>query len=304
MACLAATSYDPTSAVTKASDTLRAMTAIDTTNLRLTFTAPANGTVMVRMRCCTHGSSTSPMIFLGVLDGATVKGRIAPITDVGSGAGSQRTIREAQFLVTGLTPGTAYTWDAAWAVQVVVASGVTGIKYGGPNDTSSDNAFGGFDFSIWETVNLLAGKLYDPGTAVSASTASLLAMTALDTTNLRLTFTAPSSGRVLVRLQTLLTGATGTKAQTLLGVLDGATVKGRSPGVSSGAQIGTAAATDYQMLYASFMVTGLSPGSSFTWDAAYSVELILASTNIKYGGPDDATGNDAWGGFAYEIWAA
>jgi hypothetical protein len=63
--------------------------------------------------------------------------------------------------------------------------------------------------------------------AVSAATTSTLAMTALDTTNLRLTFGVPVTGKVLVRLQGTLHGAT-TYPQILLGVLEGSTVKGRS----------------------------------------------------------------------------
>lgn len=302
MACLAAANYDPTSGVTKSCAALLAMTAIDTTNLRLTFTAPANGTVLVRMRCCCHGTATTPTILLGVLDGATVKGRIAPTSPAGaSGAGSARQVREGQFLVTGLTPGVSYTWDAAYAVQVVASAP---LKYGGPNNASSDDAFGGFDFSIWETTNLLAGKHYDPAAAASVSLGSLAAMAAIDTTNLRLTFNAPSSGRVLVRLHTLATGATGTRAQVLLGVLDGATVKGRGPGGAQIAQIGTNVASDHTLHHVSFMVTGLTSGQSYTWDAAYGVELALASSVLQWGGPNDTTGNDAWGGFAYEVWAA
>jgi len=302
MACLGAVSYDPSSAATKATSSLLAMTALDTTNLRITFTAPANGIVLVRMRCQTHGAASTPMLLLGVLDGATVKGRLAPSTGATSGSANQRQVREAEFLVTGLTPGNSYTYDAAYAVQVVVAS--SAIKYGGPDDTTSNNAFGTFDFSIWETANLLAGKLYDPGTAATVSLASLSVMAAIDTTNLRHTFTAPASGRVLVRLHTLATGATGTRAQALLGVLDGSTVKGRGPAASQSVQIGTGLATDHHIHAVSFMVTGLTPGNSYTWDAAWAVDVLLASSVLKWGGPNDASGNDAWGGFAFEIWRA
>ncbi len=55
---------------------------------------------------------------------------------------------------------------------------------------------------------LLASVNYDPATAVSAATSALLAMTALDTTNLRLTFTTPSNGFVLVRMRCVVVGAT------------------------------------------------------------------------------------------------
>lgn len=146
---------------------------------------------------------------------------------------------------------------------------------------------------------LLAGKNYDPATAVTASCATLIAMTALDTTNLRLPFTVPASGTVMVRLKGTIHGAT-TMPQVLLGVLQGSTVMGRQ--APPAALAGTAVATTFVPVEACFLVTGLTPGASLTWDAAYSVETIVASTGIKYGGPNNTTANDAFGGFCFEIW--
>lgn len=142
---------------------------------------------------------------------------------------------------------------------------------------------------------------YDPAVAVSKATSALLAMTAIDTTNLRLTFTVPSNGRVLVRLRCTIQGAT-TLPQVLLGVLETATVKGRQ--APAGGLPGTALATTNMTVEALFCVTGLTPGASLTWDAAYGVETIVAATNIKYGGPNDTTANNAWGGFVFEVWEA
>lgn len=150
-------------------------------------------------------------------------------------------------------------------------------------------------------MTLLAGTLYDPSTAVSKATTAALAMTAIDTTNLRLTFTAPASGKVLVRLQGTLHGA-ATFPQIQLGVLEGSTVKGRV--TPAGWVNGNLAATTFLTVEGLFLVTGLSAGTSYTWDAAYGVETLVASTGLKYGGPNNATANDAWGGFAFEVWAA
>ena len=146
----------------------------------------------------------------------------------------------------------------------------------------------------------LGGLCYDPATAVTKSTAALLAMTALDTANLRIAFTVPASGRVLVRLCGTLHGAT-TFPQILLGVLEGATVKGRSSPMLGG---GNLAATTLMKAESVFVVSGLTPSANLTWDAAYGVETIVASTGIKYGGPNNATANDAFGGFSFEIWEA
>lgn len=148
---------------------------------------------------------------------------------------------------------------------------------------------------------LLAAKAYDPAVAVTKSTAALLAMTALDTANLRNTFTVPASGIVMVRLRGVVHGAT-TYPQILLGVLEGATVRGRL--APAGEVQGNLAATTMMAVEALFPVTGLTPGASLTWDAAYGVETIVTSTGIKYGGPNNATTNDAFGAFVFECYSA
>lgn len=299
MALLAGTHYDPGTAVAKSTASLLALTAFDTTNLRLTFTAPTNGIVLVRIRCQAMDQNQSPSILLGVLDGSTVMGRQRPVGALGGTAVSTTRIpQESLFTVSGLTPGNSYTWDAAYAVQVVLAS--TNIRYGGPNNTTTNDAYGGITFEIWETNGILGAINYDPSTAVSKSTASLLALTALDTTNLRLTFTAPASGNVLIRLRSCVVGSTS-YPQVLLGVLDSSTVKGR--GIPLGGLATAVGSTMPMTIESEFVVTGLTPSSSYTYDAAYGVEVVVASTNLKYGGPDNTSGNNAWGGFQYEIWS-
>jgi hypothetical protein len=37
-------------------------------------------------------------------------------------------------------------------------------------------------------------------------------------------------------------------------------------------------------------------------DAAYAVQVLVAATNIKYGGPNTNAGANAWGGFVFEAW--
>lgn len=197
------------------------------------------------------------------------------------------------------TGGNEYTWDAAYGIEVTVAS--TGIKYGGPNDTTSNNARGALIFEVWDATELLAGKLYDPGTRVEKATTSNLAMTAFDTTNLRLSFTAPASGRVMWRVSVPSHGAT-TAPQVLLGILQSTTVKARSAPVAG--HPSTAVATANAMLEATGVISGLEAAKEYTWDAAYGVEVTVTSTSLKYGGPNNTTENDAQGGIAFEIWAA
>jgi hypothetical protein len=143
-------------------------------------------------------------------------------------------------------------------------------------------------------MNLLGAINYDPTTAATKATSSLIAMTAVDTTNLRLTVTAPASGKIWCRLRCSWQGSAATW-RILFGVMSGATVVARcAPEITQPLTGG------YVM--AEFMITGLTPGASYTLDAAYSVEVVLASATLNYGGPDNATTNDAWGGFIYELW--
>lgn len=300
MALLAGVCYDPAVAVLKATSSRLAITAFDTTNLRLTFTAPTNGKVLVRIRCTLQGATTFPTILLGVLESTTIKGRQCPIGAIsGTAATTTNVTQEALFTVTGLTGGNSYTWDAAYGVEILLAS--TNIKYGGPNDTSANNAWGGICFEIWDAPNLLASTLYDPSSAVTNKAATAAAiMTAFDTTNLRLSFTAPSTGNVLVRLRGVLHGAT-TYGQVLLGILESSTVKLRV--APAGGLKTTALATAQLVVEGQGVIKGLTPGNSYTYDAAWGVETGVTNCNFKYGGPNDTTTDNAFGGFLYEIWS-
>lgn len=150
MALLAAKAYNPTTAVSKSTATAIAMTAFDTTNLRVTFNAPANGMVLVRIAGTIHGATTTPGVLLGVMSGATVLSSFAPATMwAGAQAATSLVGAEATWPVVGLTPGAAQTWDAAYSVETVVAS--SAIKYGGPNTATANDGFGALVFEVWST---------------------------------------------------------------------------------------------------------------------------------------------------------
>ena len=308
MGLLAGTSYDPSTAASISTAAAQAMTAIDTSNLRLTFTAPAgplyDGThvaVRVRQRGVLTGATTQAQVLFGILDGSTVKARQAPFTGSRVANTNKMAVQYCSYLVGGLTPGTSYTWDAALGVETAVAS--TNLRYGGPNNATTNDAFGAFVYEIYDTPGLLGFAMYDPGTAVTKSVGSLQAMTALDTTNLRITFNAPPSGNVATRMQSVCHGAAGTNLGIQMGILDSSTVRGRAMS-SIGSPNNTAAATDFYGLVYHGLITGLTAGTSYNFDAAWGVEVIQASMNIVYGGPDDTTADNAFGGFAYEIYDA
>lgn len=299
MALLASACYDPSTAATAATSSLLALTALDTTNLRLTFTAPASGNVLVRIRVPVAGNATSPMLLFGVLEGSTVIARQAPMSGAGASATSTRNTLESSFVVTGVSAG-SHTWDAAYAVQVVQTS--SALKWGGPNNTTTDDAWGGAVFEVWEAANLLAAANYDPATAASKATSAALAMTAFDTTNLRCTFTAPASGNVWVRFRCVATGSS-TAAAPLFGVLEGATVVSRGSPVGGRTELAALDATGFIVYEHAGIVSGVSAGSH-SYDAAFGNEVATASTTLKYGGPNDALGGDAWGQADFEVWAA
>ena len=149
-------------------------------------------------------------------------------------------------------------------------------------------------------MQLIDSILYDPSTAASNVTDAASAMAALDTTNLRISFVAPVSGKVHVILRGTLHGST-TNPVVLLGVLSGTTVVARQLGFRS---LGTTSSANSQITVQAEFTVDVTPGASLVWDAAYATQVAIASTAIKYGGPDTASGNDAFGGFLFEVWDA
>lgn len=151
-------------------------------------------------------------------------------------------------------------------------------------------------------MSLLAAKNYDPAALVSKSMTTNSVMTALDTTNLRVTFDGPASGNVLVRLKSGLLVTGYPMPGFFFGVLDGATVRVR--GVPMGTVATYAAGATYQGVELVATVTGLTPGASYTWDAAYAVDLPNSNATLRYGGPSDTFSQNAGGAFTFEVWAA
>lgn len=147
-------------------------------------------------------------------------------------------------------------------------------------------------------MSLLGAINYDPAVAVSKSTAAALAMTAFDTTNLRLGFTIPASGKVYAKIFCAIHGGAGFP-QILLGIMQSSTIIARR--AAFGGLYGTAAATTILGVQAEWTFSGLTPGA-VNWDAAYDVETLMASSAIKYGGPNDSTANNAFGAISFEVW--
>lgn len=142
---------------------------------------------------------------------------------------------------------------------------------------------------------LLGSVTYDPGTIVEKSLASIVAMTAFDTTNARITFTAPASGKVQAKGACLAYNTAAGRSAIYLGVLDGATVRLRQMALD-------------HMTFETFtgkatmdgIIDGLTPGSSYTFDLAYGCEQTGGA--LRYGGPNNTSGDDAAGALTFEVW--
>jgi hypothetical protein len=270
-----------------------------TSEMRVQFTVPANGAVLVRIKVPYKGNAASPMIHLGVLQGSTVMGRMAAYAGRAGGSTALRPY-EVEFIVPGLTAGAFLTWDAAYGVDLVQTT--ANLGWGGPNDTTASNAYGAALFEVWETPGLIDAKLVDPTTPVTKSLATITAMAAMDTGTLRIPLTVPASGNVLARIRVAQTGAAATPAM-FLGIMDGSTVKLRMAPLGGNTQSSSAAATDLHIWEFLGIVTD-TPGASVNWDAAWSCETAQTGAVIGWGGPNDAVASNTYGAASYELWAA
>ena len=148
MNLLGAILYDPTTAATHGT-VASALAVFTTTNARIAFTAPASGYARVVIECTIHGAVTYSQILLGVMEGATVKGKVTPnVSQNGTALATTQLRARADFIVTGLTPGASLTWDAAWGIEQFVTNSL--IKYGGPANATANNDFGALQFEIWD----------------------------------------------------------------------------------------------------------------------------------------------------------
>ena len=149
---LAYKQYSPGSATTLASAiNNNTFQVIDSTNLSITFTAPANGNVLVRLSArAGRNDNTTNRVWWGLLDGGGtyVTGSGAKIID-----STGLVIAEScAFMITGLTPGNSYTWRWAHRPDVSGATSKATLLVGGdPNDTVNNNAHGPAVMEIWAT---------------------------------------------------------------------------------------------------------------------------------------------------------
>jgi hypothetical protein len=79
---------------------------VDATNLKVTFTAPPSGNVLARINAMVEPSAVSTVCYINLRDGSTdVAGTSIYVCNVQAVTNCAHTV-----VVTGLTPGTSYTW--------------------------------------------------------------------------------------------------------------------------------------------------------------------------------------------------
>lgn len=199
-----------------------------------------------------------------VVDGVVVG--LVPTT---SGVPTSRTLTAG----TGLTGGGDLTADRTFAIDttteaerirdVIGAALVAGtnvtISVNDAGDTITINASGGGGGGG----TVLASTAYNPASLTSYAINSTT-VTDLDATNLAVTFTAPTSGAVIVTLNALVTSSTaGTGHYLTWNLRDGSTTIATEYIIGSAAQ-------DNVRLAGHFKITGLTSGVAYTFKWAQS----------------------------------
>lgn len=135
------TSYAPSSVSTYTLVAIgTGLTALDTTNLLVTFTAPPNGNVLVRLSAFAQGGATAAdNVLFGVVSSTGSPGTLVGVgglvfsSPVATAVDDEAAVSTEQ-IITGLTAGTAYTWYFAGAY--VTAAGKV-LAQGGSTVTTS-----------------------------------------------------------------------------------------------------------------------------------------------------------------------
>lgn len=141
-AILAAAYYNPSGGVV--TKTLSAtVTALDTTNLRATFTAPANGIVIVKV-CGGRVDANTDNPHLAVMEAAATLG-----TCIVAPAASAQYTPQVSFRVAGVTAG-SHSYDLAGAVSNHGATFST-LKYGFTTSNLADGTCGAW-IEVWAGV--------------------------------------------------------------------------------------------------------------------------------------------------------
>lgn len=104
---IALTAYNPAT-ITTLTTTSQTSVDVDATNLAVTFTAPANGKVLVRLTALIQQTASSSSTDFTLREGTTT------IQDREVMASSAEEMISTVFIVTGLTSGSSHTYKWGW----------------------------------------------------------------------------------------------------------------------------------------------------------------------------------------------
>jgi hypothetical protein len=122
---------------------------------------------------------------------------------------------------------------------------------------------------------LLASVFYNPSTIVNKSTSSSTYAT-VDSTNLTVSFVAPSSGNVIIVLECQVNGVAGAStAQWAIGQHGGSVIANTETGVST--------PSDDVRATARFLVTGLTAGTTYQYDWYWASGNSGQTVGMRYG---------------------
>ena len=105
------------------------LTAVDTTNLTISFKAPASGKVLVKLSTLAYVTLAEGTGYWALFDHTahTQVGNTQPVGQAGAGATDDYAVSSVPFLITGLTAGDTYQYDWASAQVIMNAQGYQGI---------------------------------------------------------------------------------------------------------------------------------------------------------------------------------
>lgn len=201
-------------------------------------------------------------------------------------------------LVSGGAGGGSVATDAIFDAKGDLPAG-TGSNTAAKRTVGSNGTFlqansGDSTGLVWATAGLLAINRYAPTSQTVYSTSST-SMTDVDASNMLVTFTAPLSGNVLVRLNAF--GDTnGAAGECYWGLREASS---NLPGIARVLRGSATHPGDY--LSVPIYVTGLTPGNSYTYKWSYAVDPGTSTTRIIV---MDGSTTGEWSPGIMEVWAA